>query len=181
MSQIPIALPVLPGQPAEVPWPRDDWPSGPPSSGVDAAAVADVLDMLLQAGKQDAAAYAESRDFARFGLLYLRDGVFEGRRLLPEGWVDHARTPTPPSDGQYGAHWWLTLHDPGIFSAAGFNGQYVAVVPERDLVLARLGVSRIRSSAFRCCTACGGWWRRFRSSPEGYASGARRLSASRGS
>jgi CubicO group peptidase (beta-lactamase class C family) len=85
--------------------------------------------------------FASARDFARFGLLYLRDGVWDGRRVLPEGWVDHARTPTPPSRGEYGAHWWLALHDPGIFTATGFNGQYVVVAPERDLVVVRLGVS----------------------------------------
>jgi len=86
--------------------------------------------------------FATARDFARFGLLYLRDGVFAGRRVLPEGWVDHARTATPQSKGEYGAHWWLALHDPGVFNASGFQGQYVVVVPERDLVLVRLGVSR---------------------------------------
>ncbi|HKJ24700.1 MAG TPA: serine hydrolase [Myxococcota bacterium] len=85
--------------------------------------------------------FATARDFARFGLLYLRDGVWDGRRLLPEGWVDHARTITPPSRGEYGAHWWIALHDPGIFNASGFQGQYIVVVPDRDLVLVRLGVS----------------------------------------
>ena len=85
--------------------------------------------------------FATARDFARFGLLYLRDGVWSGQRILPEGWVDEARTNTPPSQGEYGAHWWLALHDPGIFNASGFNGQYIVVVPDRDLVLVRLGVS----------------------------------------
>jgi CubicO group peptidase (beta-lactamase class C family) len=85
--------------------------------------------------------FATARDFARFGHLYLRDGVCEGRRVLPAGWVDHARRLTPQSDGWYGAHWWLALHDPAIFTATGFNGQYIVVVPERDLVLVRLGVS----------------------------------------
>jgi len=85
--------------------------------------------------------FATARDFARFGLLYLRDGVASGRRVLPEGWVDHARSETPASRGEYGAHWWLALHDPGIFTATGFNGQYVVVAPARDLVLVRLGVS----------------------------------------
>jgi CubicO group peptidase (beta-lactamase class C family) len=85
--------------------------------------------------------YATAQDFARFGLLYLRDGVWDGKRLLPAGWVDHARTPTPASFGQYGAHWWLALDGTRIFTANGFQGQYIVVDPERDLVLVRLGVS----------------------------------------
>ena len=85
--------------------------------------------------------FATARDFARFGLLYLRDGVWEGKRVLPAGWVDHARTPTPASFGQYGAHWWLALDGTRIFTANGFQGQYIVVDPERDLVLVRLGVS----------------------------------------
>lgn len=85
--------------------------------------------------------FATARDFARFGLLYLRDGIWEGRRLLPAGWVDHARAETPASWGRYGAHWWLALDGSGRFSANGFQGQYVLVDPARDLVLVRLGVS----------------------------------------
>ena len=85
--------------------------------------------------------FATPRDFARFGLLYLRDGVWEGRRLLPAGWVDAARTETPPSHGTYGAHWWLDAGGPDTFSAKGFQGQYIVVAPERDLVIVRLGVS----------------------------------------
>ncbi len=53
--------------------------------------------------------YATARDYARFGLLYLRDGVWEGRKLLPAGWVDHGRKPrsVDPDDGAYyGSHWW---------------------------------------------------------------------------
>jgi CubicO group peptidase (beta-lactamase class C family) len=85
--------------------------------------------------------FARARDFARFGLLYLRDGVWEGERLLPEGWVDYARTPVAVSDGRYGAHWWLALDGSGIFHASGYRGQYVAIDPRRDLVVARLGNS----------------------------------------
>jgi CubicO group peptidase (beta-lactamase class C family) len=85
--------------------------------------------------------FATAQDFARFGLLYLRGGVWEGRRLLPEHWVDHARTRTPASSGHYGAHWWLALDGSGIFGANGFRGQYIVVDPSRDLVLVRLGAS----------------------------------------
>ena len=68
-------------------------------------------------------------------------GWWDGEHILPAGWVDHGRALTIPSFDQYGAHWWLALHDPGIFTANGFNGQYIVVVPDRDLVLVRLGVS----------------------------------------
>jgi CubicO group peptidase (beta-lactamase class C family) len=88
-------------------------------------------------------AFATAQDFARFGLLYLRDGCWAGERILPPGWVDHARTPTAHSDGQYGAHFWLAQDGSGIFSANGFRSQYIVVVPERDLVIVRLGDSEI--------------------------------------
>ncbi len=91
--------------------------------------------------------FAAPRDFARFGLLYLRDGVWEGRRILPAGWVDYARTPTfqQPSDdadaSPYGAHWWLDLAGPGSFQAAGYDGQFIVLCPDRDLILVRHGVT----------------------------------------
>ena len=86
--------------------------------------------------------HATARDYAKFGLLYLRDGIWDGRRLLPGGWVDAGRTPrsVDPEDGHlYGAHWW-TRHEPlGTFWAAGHEGQYIDVCPALDLVLVRLG------------------------------------------
>jgi CubicO group peptidase (beta-lactamase class C family) len=89
--------------------------------------------------------FATPRDFARFGLLYLRDGVWDGARILPEGWVDYARTPTFQqqgcADGPYGAHWWLGLAGPGTFSANGYQGQYIVVCPDRDLVIVRNGIT----------------------------------------
>jgi CubicO group peptidase (beta-lactamase class C family) len=92
--------------------------------------------------------YATARDFARFGLLYLRDGVWEGRRVLPPGWVDFARTATGARDGRrYGAGWWVepggsgpTAGPPDTFRAQGHEGQLIVVVPSRDLVLVRLGL-----------------------------------------
>lgn len=87
--------------------------------------------------------FATARDFARFGLLYLRDGVWEGRRLLPENWADYARIPTWQQEGvtedAYGAHWWLGLGGPGSFSANGHEGQFTLVVPDLDLVFVRHG------------------------------------------
>jgi len=89
--------------------------------------------------------FCTARDFARFGLLYLRGGVWNGQQVLASEWVDHARTPTlvVPADEPmgYGAHWWLNMAGPGSFSANGFNGQYVVLVPQKDLILVRHGVS----------------------------------------
>jgi CubicO group peptidase (beta-lactamase class C family) len=85
--------------------------------------------------------FATARDFARFGLFCLRDGVWEGERILPAGWMDRGRTPTAGSGGEYGAHFWLAVDGTGNFSANGFRGQYTLMVPERDLVIVRLGTS----------------------------------------
>jgi CubicO group peptidase (beta-lactamase class C family) len=95
--------------------------------------------------------FANARDWARLGLLYLRDGRWDGRRVLPEGWVEFTRTPAPaPNNGTYGAHFWLTA-EPGpeqwgtlgpeveSFQMSGNGGQYVVIVPGRDLVVVRLG------------------------------------------
>jgi CubicO group peptidase (beta-lactamase class C family) len=111
--------------------------------------------------------YASARDFAKFGLLYLRDGVWEGQRVLPEGWVDFARTAgTGRNADLYGAGWWITppqgpgrpypmamdtgAHD--AFSAEGFEGQYILIVPSKDLIVVRLGLTPekdLRSGALR--------------------------------
>jgi CubicO group peptidase (beta-lactamase class C family) len=99
--------------------------------------------------------FATARDWARFGLLHLQDGVWAGRRLLPEGWVKFGTTPTPQApNGRYGAHWWLKLSkDLGgetdaakaipsdAFHALGHEGQCLSVIPSRGLVIVRLGLS----------------------------------------
>ena len=81
------------------------------------------------------------RDFAKFGLLYARGGVWDGQQVVPEGWVDYARTPTPPPAGtpEYGAHWWTYDECEGGFRAGGFNGQHIVVCPALDLVVVVLG------------------------------------------
>jgi CubicO group peptidase (beta-lactamase class C family) len=90
--------------------------------------------------------YATARDFARFGLLYARDGMWNGQRILPPGWVDFARTRTSAKNGEYyGAGWWLTPEagriklPRDVFSAQGHEGQLITVVPSKDLVIVRLG------------------------------------------
>jgi CubicO group peptidase (beta-lactamase class C family) len=99
--------------------------------------------------------YASARDWARFGLLYLNDGVWNGERILPEGWVKYSLTPTASAKmGEYGAQWWLNAgaqnHQenrkyPKIpadaYWADGFEEQYVMVIPSEKLVVVRLGVS----------------------------------------
>ncbi len=85
---------------------------------------------------------ATARDFARFGLLYLRDGVWDGVGVLPAGWVDYGRTmvSNDPVDGPYGAHWWGVEGDTfGSFRAAGYEGQSITICPALDLVVVRLG------------------------------------------
>jgi CubicO group peptidase (beta-lactamase class C family) len=82
---------------------------------------------------------ATPEDFARFGLLYLRDGVCDRRRILPEGWVDYGRSPTYADAEQcYGAHWWMVPGTPWFY-AGGYDGQRILIVPEKDLVVVRCG------------------------------------------
>lgn len=93
--------------------------------------------------------FCTAEDFARFGLLYLRDGVWNGHRLLPEGWVDAARSPGPaqPAEGLgYGAHWWLGMGGPGSFSANGYQGQFILIVPQDDLIIVRHGASPLQEA-----------------------------------
>jgi CubicO group peptidase (beta-lactamase class C family) len=86
--------------------------------------------------------FATARNFAKFGLLYLHDGVCNGVRILPEGWVDHARKRHVLDELTglgYGAHWWTLPGERNSLVAAGYEGQYIMVIPDRDLVVVRLG------------------------------------------
>ncbi|MBT8397183.1 MAG: beta-lactamase family protein [Gemmatimonadetes bacterium] len=92
--------------------------------------------------------YTSARDLARFGLLYLQGGLWDGERLLSEEWIDFVRTPAPSTAGrgnQYGGQWWLVPDNRNdvpkdAFSTAGNRGQYVVVVPSHDLVIVRRGL-----------------------------------------
>jgi CubicO group peptidase (beta-lactamase class C family) len=99
--------------------------------------------------------WASARDWARVGLLYLRDGVTEsGQRLLPVGWVDSSARLTPQSADEYGygAGFWTQRGDSAAaririaagmpadsFMAIGSQGQYTIVIPSHDLVIVKIG------------------------------------------
>lgn len=105
-------------------------------------------------------AVATVRDWARFGLLYLQDGVWNGERILPEGWVAYATTPTPKAPrGEYGALFWLNAGAPDnpadrlwlnapvdAYAAQGYQEQKVIVIPSKRLVLVRFGATSDRSA-----------------------------------
>jgi CubicO group peptidase (beta-lactamase class C family) len=93
--------------------------------------------------KMESGINARARDFARFGMLFAKEGVWEGKQLVSRGWAQkstRADTSTDPSlDYQY--FWWVNTPDGENyhFSARGNYGQYIYVVPEKDLVIVRLG------------------------------------------
>lgn len=96
--------------------------------------------------------HAAASDWARFGQMYLDRGMVGGKQVVPESWVAYAHTPAP-TDGGYGAHFWLNRPRPkgseaalfpaagpaDAYSAIGHLGQYVLIVPSKHLVVVRLG------------------------------------------
>ena len=99
--------------------------------------------------------YSSARDFARFGLLYLNDGVWNGERILPGGWAKFVSTPNttqPPGDGpRYGGQFWIYGGIDGLaadaYSPGGGQGQYAMVVPSHNAVIVRRGFDA--SSGFK--------------------------------
>ena len=90
--------------------------------------------------------WATARDWAKFGLLYLHKGNWNGEQIMNEDWVEYTVEPVEGSGGQYGAHFWLNAGGfypdvpRDLFSANGFQGQYVFVIPSRDMVIVRFGL-----------------------------------------
>jgi CubicO group peptidase (beta-lactamase class C family) len=104
--------------------------------------------------------FATPRDWARFGLLYLQDGMWQGERILPQGWVEYSTTPTPQAPrGEYGALFWLNAGSDGnpedrrwpiaprdTYAALGFQEQRVIIIPSQKLVLVRFGATTDREA-----------------------------------
>ena len=92
-------------------------------------------------------AWATTRDWAKFGLLYLNKGNWNGEQLFDASWVDYVSKPTLHSDGTYGGHFWLNANGKypdvprDLYSANGYQGQRVFIIPSKDLVVVRTGLA----------------------------------------
>jgi len=90
--------------------------------------------------------WATTRDWAKFGLLYLHKGNWNGEQLFDASWAKYVATPTDTSDGRYGAHFWLNAGGfypdapRDLYSCNGFQGQMVFIIPSLDLVIVRMGL-----------------------------------------
>ena len=104
--------------------------------------------------------WATPRDWATIGEFALRDGVWAGERLLPEGWMAQTTTATPVATSEekgYAGGWWVNREADGslveetlpedAYWASGHDGQFLYVVPSAGLVVARLGFSPEGDSA----------------------------------
>ena len=99
-------------------------------------------------------AWATARDWAKFGLLYLHKGNWNGEQLFDASWAEYVATPTPTSDGTYGAQFWLnvkpTFQDvpKNMFYADGYQGQRVYILPDQELVVVRVGLANMDENTF---------------------------------
>ncbi len=91
--------------------------------------------------------WATPRDWAKFGLLYLHGGNWNGEQIINSTWVNYVKTPTNTSNGRYGAQFWLNAggHYPDVpkdlFSCNGFQGQMVFIIPSKEIVIVRMGLT----------------------------------------
>jgi len=92
-------------------------------------------------------AWATTRDWAKFGLLYLRNGNWNGEQIFEEDWSKYVATPTNTSNGRYGGHFWLNAGGKypdapkDMYYASGFQGQKIFIIPSMDLVIVRFGLT----------------------------------------
>ena len=92
-------------------------------------------------------AWATPRDWAKFGLLYLHKGYWNGTQVIDSSWVDYVTTPALNSNERYGGHFWLNAggHMPDVprdtFYADGFEGQRILIIPSKTMVIVRFGLT----------------------------------------
>jgi CubicO group peptidase (beta-lactamase class C family) len=84
---------------------------------------------------------ATARDFARFGRLYLNHGNWNGKQIVPAEWVEQSTKPNtePGGTGFYNRHWWIPDQAEGSYTAIGHLGQYIFIIPGKNLIIIRLG------------------------------------------
>lgn len=93
--------------------------------------------------------WATTRDWGKFGQLMLNNGAWNNEQIVSKNWVNYIRTPNKSSKGEYGGQWWLNHGNymPNVpkdcFYADGFEGQRIFVIPSKDLVVVRFGVTRL--------------------------------------
>jgi CubicO group peptidase (beta-lactamase class C family) len=100
--------------------------------------------------------YTNARDLARFGLLYLNGGTWNGKRVVPESWIRFARTPAPSTRDLgriYGGQFWLVPDEltdlpQDAYSTAGSRGQFTMIIPSYDLVIVRRGEDWLSRDGF---------------------------------
>ncbi len=92
--------------------------------------------------------YCSARDWAKFGMLYLNNGIWNGEQILPDGWVKYTRTPAKKSEGKYGAQFWLNSSGyffpdlpRNVYFAKGYRGQIIAIFPDKNMIVVCLNSS----------------------------------------
>jgi CubicO group peptidase (beta-lactamase class C family) len=106
--------------------------------------------------------YGSARDFARFGLLYLNNGKWNGEQILPEDWVQQTTQPVVTTEkNRYGYQFWLNSYTENgkkmkvfpdapddLFYPSGYGGQHVYIMPSKDLIVVRMGLFEIDQNSF---------------------------------
>lgn len=91
--------------------------------------------------------WATARDWAKFGLLYLHEGNWNGEQIFDKSWAKYVATPTPTSNGAYGGHFWLNVGGTypdvpkDMYYASGYQGQKVIIIPSKEMVIVRFGLT----------------------------------------
>ena len=153
-----VDVPMPEGDPAQIDWPDGDrLPTTPLPAEIDTALL-NKIGMRHTFPEIDpygnfilsSQMWTTARDLARFGLLYLHDGVWNGERILPEGWVDYTVQKAPMRIQEterargYGVQFWLLGDDPrvpaGTYTTSGARGQLSTIVPSHNLVVTRTGL-----------------------------------------